>query len=312
MSVEAWITAVVVVAMLVALAFELMPPAATVLTATVALLFLGVIDETEAFSGFSNPAPLTVAALYVLAFAADKTGLLGPLVNRLLGRGDSIRTGEVARLAVPTAGLSAFVNNTPLVAMLIGQVSTWCNQRGLAPSRILMPISYAAILGGTLTVIGTSTNLVASGLLQESGRAPIGMFEITAVSGPAALLGVACVVLLVPLLLPRRRGAVEEYSEEINEFTALMEVIEGGPYDGVTVADAGLRDLKGVYLIEVIRDGQITDTVAPEFELRGGDRITFTGGTEPIVEFQRTPGLRSARAGTCSRSTARNTLSTKP
>ncbi len=296
MSVEAWITAVVVVAMLVALAFELMPPAATVLTATVALLFLGVIDETEAFSGFSNPAPLTVAALYVLAFAADKTGLLGPLVNRLLGRGDSIRTGEVARLAVPTAGLSAFVNNTPLVAMLIGQVSTWCNQRGLAPSRILMPISYAAILGGTLTVIGTSTNLVASGLLQESGRAPIGMFEITAVSGPAALLGVACVVLLVPLLLPRRRGAVEEYSDEINEFTALMEVIEGGPYDGVTVADAGLRDLKGVYLIEVIRDGQITDTVAPEFELRGGDRITFTGGTEPIVEFQRTPGLRSAES----------------
>ena len=175
--------------MLVSLATDLMPPAATVLTATVTLLVLGVIDEPQALSGFSNAAPLTVAALYVLAYAADKTGLLGPMVNRMLGKEGKVTPLSLARLTVPTAGVSAFINNTPLVAMLIGQVTSWCDQRGVSPSKLLLPISYAALLGGTLTVIGTSTNLVASGLLQNSGDDPIGMFEITKVSFISVILG---------------------------------------------------------------------------------------------------------------------------
>jgi len=294
MSLEAWITAAVVVLMLVSLALDLMPPAATVLSATVFLLVSGVIDETQALSGFSNSAPLSVAALYVLAYAADKTGLLGPLVGRMLGNEGKVTQTSQARLNAPTAAISAFINNTPLVAMLIGQITSWCNQRGVSPSKLLLPVSYAAILGGTLTVIGTSTNLVASGLLQETGEAPIGLFEITKVSGMSVILGMAVLILLVPRLLPARRGAIEEFTEEMREFTLQMEVAENGPLDGSSIADAGLRNLKGVFLVEIERDGALLPAVSPSRRLSGGDRLTFAGDSDSVVGFQRTPGLRSA------------------
>jgi di/tricarboxylate transporter len=294
MSLDAWIAAAVIIAMLAVLAFEVMPPAATVLTATVTLLVLGVIDEEQALSGFSNPAPLTVAALYVLAYAADKTGLLGPLVSRMLGKDGAVDRKSLARLTMPTAGLSAFVNNTPLVAMLIGQVTTWCKQRGVSPSLLLLPISYAAILGGTLTAIGTSTNLIASGLLEEAGEPAIGMFEITKISGISALAGVLVLFLLVPRLIPERRAAIDEFTDEMREFTVQMEVIEGGQMDGSTIADAGLRNLKGIFLVEIERGGDVLPAVSPSRSLHGGDRLTFAGDSDSIVSFQRTSGLRSA------------------
>ncbi len=294
MSLEAWITAGIVVLMLVSLALDLMPPAATVLTATVALLVTGVIDEAQAFSGFSNSAPLSVAALYVLASAADKTGLLGPLVGRMLGKEGKVTQVSQARLNAPTAVLSAFINNTPLVAMLIGQITTWCNQRGVSPSKLLLPVSYAAILGGTLTAIGTSTNLVASGLLQETGEPPIGIFEITKISGISVFCAMIVLIFIVPRLLPTRRAAIEEFTEDMREFTVQMEVVEDGPLDGSTIAEAGLRNLKGVFLVEIERDGVLLPAVSPSRRLTGGDRLTFAGDSDSVVGFQRTPGMRSA------------------
>ena len=280
--------------MLVSLALDLMPPAASVLAATVTLLVVGVIDEEQALSGFSNSAPLSVAALYVLAYAADKTGLLGPLVNRMLGKEGRVGRGALSRLVLPTAGISAFINNTPLVAMLIGQVSNWCNQRGVSPSLLLLPISYAAILGGTLTVIGTSTNLVASGLLEETGEAPIAMFEITKLSIISVIGGLVVMIALIPRLIPVRKAAIEEFTEELREFTVQMEVVPGGPMDGTTIAEAGLRNLKSVFLVEIERGETVVPAVWPSRRLDGGDRLTFVGDSDSIVGFQRTTGLRSA------------------
>jgi di/tricarboxylate transporter len=294
MELDAWITAAVVVAMLIGLAVDRISPAAVVLTATVSLLILGVIDQEQAFAGFGNAAPLTVAALYVLAYGADKTGVLTPVVNRLLGKKGEVSTASLARLNLPTAGVSAFINNTPLVAMLIGQVTSWCSRRGVSPSKLLLPISYAAILGGTLTVIGTSTNITASGLLQESGQDPIGLFEITKVSLIPALVGMLVLIFIVPRLIPNRKGAIEEFTEEMRDFSILMTVKPGGPMDGVTVADAGLRHLNGIYLVEIERNGVMQPAVSPSRTLRGGDRLTFVGESSAIIDFQRTPGLESA------------------
>jgi di/tricarboxylate transporter len=294
MELDAWITAAIVVAMLIGLAVDRISPAAVVLTATVSLLILGVIDQEQAFAGFGNAAPLTVAALYVLAYGADKTGVLTPVVNRLLGKKGEVSTASLARLNLPTAGVSAFINNTPLVAMLIGQVTSWCSRRGVSPSKLLLPISYAAILGGTLTVIGTSTNITASGLLQESGQDPIGLFEITKVSLIPALVGMLVLIFIVPRLIPNRKGAIEEFTEEMRDFSILMTVKPGGPMDGVTVADAGLRHLNGIYLVEIERKGTLQPAVSPSRTLRGGDRLTFVGESSAIIDFQRTPGLESA------------------
>lgn len=294
MSADAWFTLAVVVVMFGVLALDRVTPAATVLGATVTLLVFGVIDEQQAFAGFSNPAPLTVAALYVLARAAEKTGMLSPLVTRLLGNRREGGRGTLARLVFPAAGISAFINNTPLVQMMIPEITSWAAKRKLYPSRFLIPLSYAAILGGTVTVIGTSTNLVVSGLLVESGEPAFGLFEITAIGGASALVGLITLILVAPKVLPDRRGAEESLiGNQIREFYVEMEVEESGRVVGKTVEEAGLRNLEGVYLVEIERDGHVIAPVQPNRTLQPGDRLKFAGRADLVVDLQRTSGLRS-------------------
>jgi di/tricarboxylate transporter len=291
MSLDAWFTLAVVLGMLLVLTRDVLPPAAVVLTATTVLLVAGVIDEEQAFSGFSNSAPLTVAALYVLARGVEKTGVLGPMISRLLGNPRAVGRAALARLLVPTAGASAFLNNTPLVGSLIPEATSWASRHGIAPSRLLLPISYAAILGGTLTVIGTSTNLVVSGLLEESGAEPLGIFEITPVGAVVAFVGLAVVIALAGTLVPERRGPDAMLSEAVREFTVQMEVEAGGAIAGQTVEDAGLRQLEGVYLAEIQRGSRVISPVDPDRELQAGDLLIFVGRADLIVDLQRMRGL---------------------
>jgi len=288
---DAWLTLVVILGALALLATDRLPPAAIVLGATVTLLVTDVIDAGAAFSGFANPAPITVAALYILAAAAQKTGLLAPLTARLLGSGQG--RGAMVRLLGPTAGASAFFNNTPLVAMLIPDVVGWADRQRVSASKYLLPLSYAAILGGTVTLIGTSTNLVVSGLLEQSGEPALGLFEITRIGGPVAIVGLA-VLLAVHGLVPERRTAVEQATSEVREFAVQMRVVPGGPADGTTVADAGLRDLAGVYLVQLERSGRVLAPVPPNEVLAGGDRLMFAGDVGQVVDLQRMRGLESA------------------
>lgn len=291
MSFDAWFTLFTVLAMLFVLTRDVLPAAAVVLAATTTLLVVGVIDEEQAFSGFSNSAPLTVAALYVLARGVEKTGVLGPMISRLLGNPEAVGRGALARLLVPTAGASAFLNNTPLVGSLIPEATAWATRHGISASRLLLPISYAAILGGTLTVIGTSTNLVVSGLLEESGAEPLGIFEITPVGAVVAVCGLTVVIALAGLLVPERRSADAILSGEIREFTVQMEVEAGGSLAGKTVEEAGLRHLEGVYLAEIQRASRVIAPVEPDRALRDSDRLIFVGRSDLIVDLQRTPGL---------------------
>jgi di/tricarboxylate transporter len=308
MGLEASLTVVVLLLTLVVLARDLLPPPATMLGAVVLLLIFGVVTPEEAFSGFSNAAPITVAALYVLARAVEKTGALQPLVSAMLGKGGRPR-GALLRLVLPTAAASAFLNNTPIVAMLVPQVSAWAERRGQSPSRYLMPLSFAAILGGIVTAIGTSTNLVISGLLEASGEPPLGMFEISKVGGPVALVGILALILFAPLLLPERRPAHREIDEDIREFVVNMLVEPGGPMDGRPVEDAGLRHLQGVFLVEIERDNDLIAPVTPATVLRGGDRLTFVGKADLVVDLQTMRGLSLAeRAHTGGLDTARHTF----
>jgi di/tricarboxylate transporter len=301
------VTVVVLLLTLVLLARELLTPPATVLGAVVLLLVFGVVTPEQAFSGFSNPAPITVAALYVLARAVEKTGALQPLVSATLGRDGSTRSA-LLRLVLPTAAASSFLNNTPIVAMLVPQVSDWAERRGQSPSRYLMPLSFAAILGGVVTTIGTSTNLVISGLLEASGEAPLGMFEISRVGVPVALVGLTALILFAPSLIPERRPARQELDEEFREFVVNMLVGVGGPMDGRSVADAGLRHLQGVFLVEIERDGDLIAPVTPATVLHGGDRLTFVGKADLIVDLQAMRGLALAeRVHTGGLDTARHT-----
>ncbi len=293
MDFDAWFTLFVIVATLVVLSRDLLPPAAVILAATTTLLVAGVIDEEQAFSGFANPAPLTVAALYVLARGVEKTGVLGPLVSRMLGSSRSVKRATLARLLVPTAGASAFLNNTPLVGMLIPEVRNWAGKHGVAASKLLLPVSYAAILGGTLTVIGTSTNLVVSGLLEQNGEPPLGIFEITPLGAVVAVVGLGILIAFGTRLLPDRKPADALLTDEIREFSVQMEVDAGGKLEGSTVEDAGLRHLDGVYLAEIQRGDDLITPVEGDRLLQGEDRLVFVGRSDLVVDLQRMPGLTS-------------------
>ncbi|MFH1834020.1 MAG: SLC13 family permease, partial [bacterium] len=227
---EGWFTLAVTALTVYLLARGLIAPASAMLGATILLLLFGIIEPGEAFAGFGNPAPVTVAALYIIARAAEKTGLMQPVIQGLLGRSSGRKM--LARLVLPSAGASAVLNNTPIVAMLVPVVTDWADRHRLPPSRFLMPLSFAVILGGALTAIGTSTNLVVSGLLEERGLAPMGFFEITPLGLPLALGGLLLLVLLAPLLLPPRAPAREDLGTNVREFTMNLEVIPGGWMDG--------------------------------------------------------------------------------
>jgi di/tricarboxylate transporter len=294
MSLDAWITLAVVATCVVLFIRDTVPPSVVLLVASITLMVTRVISPEQAFSGFANPAPLTVAALYVLARAVEVTGALDPLLSRMLGSGDQDRSTRslLTRLLLPVAGASAFLNNTPIVAMTAPQVASWSEQRGRSAAPLLMPLSFATILGGVVTSIGTSTNLVVSGLMVERGMAPLGLFEITVVGLPVALVGVALLIALAPALL-RRQTPSMDLKEQVREFSVDMRVIEDGPLAGLSVEEAGLRHLQGVFLVRIERDGRVIAPVSPHELLQAGDVLSFVGNVDLIVDLQRMRGLAS-------------------
>lgn len=295
MSWEAWFTLLVLVVVLLLLVRDVVPPSAAMTGGMVAVLVAGVVTPAEALSGFSNPAPITVAALYVLARAVEKTGALTPLVRMALGDDSSIRR-SLARMVFPTSLVSAFLNNTPVVAMLIPEVSTWAEKRGRSPSLYLMPLSFAALLGGVVTVIGTSTNIVVSGLLSQAGFEPFGFFELGRVGLPIAVGGAIILVILAPRLLRARRSVREEVEEGSRQFVVDMTVDVGGPLDGKLVEKAGLRHLRTTFLATLERDGDLIAPVAPDTVLHGGDHLRFVGKVDDVVDLLNIPGLASAES----------------
>ncbi len=291
MGIEAWITLATVGVLVTLLAREAIQPTIGVLIATIVLLVLGVIDADEAFAGFSNEAPIIVAALLVFAKAADVSGLLQLAFDRFIGHGPPPR-GFLAKLLFPITLASGFLNNTTIVAMTIPAIIDLCNRKGLSPSRFLLPISYAAVLGGVSTTIGTSTNLTVSGLMRESGQEPLGLFELTPVGLPIALIGTLVLTLVAGRLLPERTSGHAETTGE-RDYSVRMVVQRDGPMVGRTVEQAGLRHLEAVYLVAIERDGQRIAPVSPATELHARDVLTFVGRVDQVVDLQRMRGLQS-------------------
>jgi di/tricarboxylate transporter len=292
---DAWITLAIVLVTIVLLVSERIQPSVVMVGAVIALLVTDVVDAQQAFAGFSNEAPIIVAALYVLAGATETTGALQGITERVLGSrppsGARSERRDLARVVVPGTVASGLIANTPLVSMVAPRLVAWCRRTGRSPSRFLMPFSYAAVFGGVITVIGTSTNVTVSGLLRESGRPPLGLFEITPVGVPVAAAGALALILLTPLLLPRRQSPGESDVGGEREYTVELEVADRSNLVGQTVAAAGLRNLEGVYLAEIDRDGTRLAPVPPDAELRPGDRLTFAGNVGRVLDLQKMVGL---------------------
>lgn len=287
---QAWLTLAVVGAIFLGLMKDLGPPDLLFIGGVVVLALAGIITPAEAFAGFSNEAMLTLAFLFVAAAGLRETGFLDWLGQQVLGKARTERS-LFLRLTSVVVPLSAFLNNTPIVAMFVPIVMSWSRRHRIAPSRLLIPLSYLAILGGTCTLIGTSTNLIVNGMMINSGLKGMHLFEITAIGLPYALIGVAYLVFVAPRLLPDRREMLEQLGASRREFLVEMLVEPSCRLIGKSIEEAGLRHLPGLFLIEINRDGIEIGPVAPEERLQAGDRLVFTGIVSSIVELERISGL---------------------
>ena len=253
------------------------------------LLVSGVISPAEALGGFANEGLATVAVLFVVAEGLRQTGGISFVGQRLLGQPKSLAQAQT-RVMIPTALGSAFLNNTPVVAMMMPIISDWARKFRYSVSHLLLPLSYAAILGGLCTLIGTSTTIVVNGLLIEERGHGLAMFEIAAVGVPAMILGLVYVVVCAKWLIPERKPAMSQLDDP-REYTLEMIVKSDSPLVGKTIEQAGLRHLPGMYLMEIDRRGHVLAAVSSGERLEARDRLVFCGIVESVVDLQKIPGL---------------------
>ena len=295
MSWEAWTTCGLVAAMIVALAANVASADALLLLVAAALSGLHVFSDRfpaprDVAGAFGNEGLVTVAVLFVVAAGLTHSGGTSRVGTPILGRPRTL-AGAQTRMMLPVTAVSAFLNNTTVVAMFLPVVKDWARKHRFDLSKLLMPLSFAAVLGGVCTLIGTSTNIVVQGLMIDAGLPAMGMFTITPVGVPIAIAGIAYVLLASRVLLPSRTPASEKLADA-REYTVELEVEAGSPLDGTAIEQAGLRHLPGLYLVEVRRGEEIEAAVGPDHVLRGGDRLVFVGLVQSVADVLNVRGLK--------------------
>lgn len=256
------------------------------------LLITGTLDEKDALAGFSNSGMLTVAVLYVVVTGLEQTGGMDWISQRLLGKPKGLLSA-LWRMMMPVIGISAFLNNTPVVAIFIKVVDEWCRKINISPSKLMMPLSFAAIFGGVCTLIGTSTNLVVNGMLISQANHPgIGLFDLTPVGLPCAIFG-ALYLLVIARWIPERIS-FHGRTDDPREYTVEMVVKPNSPLVGKSIEEAGLRHLPSLFLTEIEREGQLLQAVSPQIKLRPNDQLIFVGAKDSVIDLQRFRGLQPA------------------
>jgi len=292
-TVDAWIALAVIAGCLLALIFSRRPPDMILCGGVVVLLVLGVLTPKEALAGMSNEGMVTVGVLFIVAQALSETGVVSWISHSMLGRPKSARIAQL-RLMTPVAVFSSILNNTPVVAMMIPAVRDWAKRNNLPVSQLMIPLSYAAIVGGTCTLIGTSTNLVVNGMLLHSvPEQALGMFDLAWVGLPCIVLVIGFTILSSQFLLPSNRGKAERFGDT-RQYIVEMMVEDTSPMIGQSIEEAGLRQLPAMFLIEIVRDERLMTVVSPKEILMAGDRLIFAGDVRSVVDLKNFHGLRLA------------------
>lgn len=256
-------------------------PASRVFVGTMlAAYFLGLVDTTEVLQKAANTGLITLILLLLVSVGLEKLSWLNRLSGKLITPG---LASSLLRLGGVTALFSAFVNNTAVVATLAQTVR---NNRHHPASKLLIPLSYAAILGGTMTLIGTSTNLIVSSFLEDATGQGLAFFDFIVVGGSATVVGIA-LLLFITRLLPR--DSAEQI--DVNEYVIEAEVAPGSSLIGRTIAENRLRDLDALFLVEIVRDEHLISPVAPSEYIEAGDKLIFSGDIKQLSALEAFDGL---------------------
>ncbi|MEN0066783.1 MAG: SLC13 family permease [Myxococcota bacterium] len=290
---DAWLTLVVVGSATFAMARERLAPDFLMFGALCILVVAGVIGPADALVGFSHQAVFTIGVLLVVAGAVQETGALKMMSSALFGRSRK-PVPVMLRMMIPTAALSAFLNNTPIVAMLIPLVRSHAKAIELPPSKLLLPLAWAAMFGGTCTMVGTSANLVVQGMLDARNIAALGIFDIALVGIPTTLVGIVYLTTVGYRLIPDRTEAIRTARAEARDYLVELRVAPDSPLVGATVEDAGLRSLPGLFLARIRRgEGPTINAVPPSYRLRADDLLVFTGVATTVQDLiSQVPGLQ--------------------
>lgn len=293
---DKWITVLVLIWCIVGLLVEKIRPAAVFLSGAIILMLANVVQPGDFLQSISNESIVTIFLLiFITAGIKEHFNLIG-LLNWLFKSARTPR-GFMIRMTAGVSVLSSVVNNTPIVALMIPYVYQWANRNKVAPSKLLIPLSFATIIGGMMTVVGTSTNLVLNGFILSKEPQGLGFLDFLIPGVLVTIVGLIFLATLGYKLLPSRINPLDEFKTNAREYLVETYIAPGSLLVGKSIAAANLRNLEGIYLFEIVRDGKVINAVDPEEILQTDDHLYFAGDTEKVIELlQQDNGLQIPRS----------------
>ncbi len=265
---------------------EIYNAAITFLGAVGLLLLPGIISTKDVLSSFANEQVSVIIMLLVIGQFLKRSPVIENIFQKLF-----LKTKGYFSFTAKMTGFvslfSGFMNNTPLVALLLPYVIDWGRKNKISPSKLLIPLSFAAIMGGGLTLIGTSTNLIANSIIVSKlgGEFELGMFSFFKIGAPLVVIGILYILIFGRKILPENKGMLSNFNDNTTEYLVDLLVKEGSPLVGKTIGDANLRNLNGLYLVEIVRPDKVRTAPGPKEIMRAGDYLIFAGETDKIVDI---------------------------
>ena len=285
---NAIVVLIVLIFILISFYKEWIGPAFTFLIGVIVLGICGILTPSEILSGFANEQVVVILMLLLIGDIIRDLGIVETLFDKVFRRAKTYRQ-FMARMMILVGGFSAFLNNTPLVAVMMPYVHSWSKRNNVSPSKLLIPLSYAAILGGCITLIGTSTNLIVNGMLADQEIIPtlktLDMFDFAWVGVPMMAIGTVYLLFVSKKLLPDKKDVLGEFSANSRKYIVEAIVKPNSELIGKSIEEADLRNLKGLYLFQINRRGIKISAVSHEFKLEEGDGLLFAGDTETIADL---------------------------
>ncbi|MEY4520401.1 MAG: hypothetical protein RLZZ499_3001 [Cyanobacteriota bacterium] len=289
-----FLTLGVVIAALICFITEWLPVDITALCVAVVLIVLGLVTPDEGIAGFGNSATITVMAMFILSAGITRTGVVQVFRDLLLKWGGKSVTRQILVMGILVGPISAFINNTAVVAIFLPIVEEWCKKRGISPSKLLMPLSFVTVLGGMITVIGTSTNVLASGIAKDLGYGEFRLFQFSALGIITFLIGLAYLALIAPRLLPNRKNLTSDLVSEgygLEDYVTEVIVSPTSKLIGQTFRSAQLQRDSQVDVLEIIRDQERLPQPVTSRTIRAEDILLVRGKTDDVLKIRAEQGL---------------------